>query len=500
MQDFLTDPVKFQQLCWPHIRLYDKQVEILYSLRDNDETFVPAGNGLGKDFVAGLAVLWFFCSRRPCRVVTSSVDGNQLEAVLWGEIRRFISTSRFPLPILENHLYLRQKQSNGTAVPNSYCIGRVVKLAEGMLGHHLPKASDGTPRTLVVFDEASAIMDEAYNNSDTWAHRKLVIGNCYPTSNFFYQGVKAGDLKSPKGYYRKVIRITGEDSPNVRFSRLEEKKGETTHTVIIPGVLDRETYDKRRLLWDNMRQCIGLDAMFYEGQEVKLFPDVWLTRAKLAKVNPGMGRRVLGIDVAEGGDDTCWTVINETGILFLEAIKTPDTSIIYNKTRAIQAAWGVRDEDTFFDRGGGGKQHADYLRSKGHNVNTIGFGEAATDPRILSRARTIRERLRDAEQRYVYKNRRAEMYGLTRLLLDPLSEKPFGIPAQYAELHRQLKAFPLMFDSEGRMMLPPKNKSNAKQISLIDVIGCSPDEADSLVLAVFGLMRRSVKREARVFA
>jgi len=44
----LLDPIKFINLCWPKVRLYKEQEEILYSLRDNDETFVPAGNMLGR--------------------------------------------------------------------------------------------------------------------------------------------------------------------------------------------------------------------------------------------------------------------------------------------------------------------------------------------------------------------------------------------------------------------------------------------------------------------
>jgi hypothetical protein len=42
------DPIEFQKLLWPDITFYDKQKEILYSVLDNNETFVPAGNMLGR--------------------------------------------------------------------------------------------------------------------------------------------------------------------------------------------------------------------------------------------------------------------------------------------------------------------------------------------------------------------------------------------------------------------------------------------------------------------
>jgi hypothetical protein len=92
-----VDPIDFAAVLWPNITFYDKQREIIYSVVHNDETFVPAGHMLGKDFVAAFVALWFFLSRVPCRVVTTSADYPQLEAVLWGEIRRFVQTAAFSL-------------------------------------------------------------------------------------------------------------------------------------------------------------------------------------------------------------------------------------------------------------------------------------------------------------------------------------------------------------------------------------------------------------------
>lgn len=202
----LINPPLLVHTLWPEVELYSKQYDILYSLRDNDETFVHAGNMLGKDFVAGLAVLWFFLTRSPVRVVTTSADYSQLESVLWGEIRRFMSSSRVPLnadkggPIIVNHLHLRKRRGDDVC-GISYCIGRVAAKGEGMLGHHVAEVGDGIPRTLFVADEASGVDDVSYERADTWARRKLVIGNPYPPSPgcmFFYKGVKGGNLEVSK--------------------------------------------------------------------------------------------------------------------------------------------------------------------------------------------------------------------------------------------------------------------------------------------------------------
>lgn len=195
IREAMADPVKFVALCWPEIKLYDKQQEIMYSVRDNDETFVPAGNMLGKDFVSALITLWFFCSRSPAIVITTSSSQSQLKSVLWGEMGTFMATTKFPLPLVVNDMWLRQKLPTGEPMPGKcYVRGIVTDREETLQGHHLPWGPNKLPRTLAIFDEASSIEDRYYNAVDTWAHRKLIIGNPLPCSNIFYRAVKAGDV------------------------------------------------------------------------------------------------------------------------------------------------------------------------------------------------------------------------------------------------------------------------------------------------------------------
>lgn len=199
MSDWHLNPHRFARAFWPDIYFYDKQVEVMESVVHDGETFVPAGNMLGKDFVTAFIILWFFLTRTPCRVITTSVDHSQLEGVLWGELRRFIQTCKYPLsadkggPLIINHLHLR-KMVNRQICGLSYCVGRVAAKGEGMLGHHIAEVGDGIPRTLFVADEASGVDDVSYERACTWARRKLLIGNCYPCSNFFFHGCKGGDL------------------------------------------------------------------------------------------------------------------------------------------------------------------------------------------------------------------------------------------------------------------------------------------------------------------
>lgn len=487
------DPFKFIKMCWPKVVLYDKQRAILRSVFNNDETVVPAGNMLGKDFIAALIALTFFMTRHPCRVVTTSVDQGQLENVLWGEINNFIDTSRYELPLKVNYCEIH-KIVKGKIDKKSYLIGRVAAKEEGLLGHHLARGENNSPHTLMIYDEASGIMDGFKGKTDTWAHRTLIIGNPYPCENFFKEAVRNGPVATDDGTrkYVEVIRIRAEDSPNVRLAQVQIALGEKpTNEVIIPGVLGFEEYVKRRKLWDPMKQCISLDADFYEGAETKMYPSEWLNRCEKVYQNLHGKKRqaqVIGVDVAEGGDSSVWTVLDHFGIIEQKSIKTPDTNVIPGITLELMARYGVDAKDVWFDRGGGGKQHVDRLRSMGHKVRSVAFGEPATDP-LQNKPKSMSRRVDANEVQYVYKNKRAEMYGLLRLRMDPVEEVGFAIPHYLTELRRQLSLMPLDYDKEGRLYLPPKKKPNpkSKEVSLIDIIKRSPDESDSLVIACYGL-------------
>lgn len=515
----VVDPVALIKELWPDVYLYDKQRQVAYSLWENDETFVPAGNMLGKDFVAGLLALAYFLSREECRIVTTSVDATQLNAVLWGEIRHFIQTAKCPLsateggPLIINDLHIR-KIINGKRCEKSYILGRVAnQTGEGMLGHHIAKNGDGIPRTLFIADEASGVPHVYYEKADTWADRKLIIGNCYPCENFFKHAVKGrpgtndrgGDIPrtNGKGFYRKVIKITALDSPNVQIGMKQQSYGwEPDNDIIVPGVKSWGDFQKNLALWDDVKKTVSLYAEFYEGVDLLLYPPQWLDRANLLAETlslTGRKARAIGVDPAEGGDKTSWSVVDDLGLMYQLSKKTPDTAVITAETLALMHRFDVPAEQVLFDSGGGGKQHADRLREQGYQVRTIGFGETVMPPPKRMVFTPLDDKIENKEERYVYKNRRAEMYGELSLLLDPgYNPQGFAIPAVYNELRRQLAPMPRLYDPEGRLRMLPKNKRDktSKELTLLDLLGCSPDEADSLVLAVYGLVNRSKRATA----
>jgi hypothetical protein len=525
----LKDPVKFGKCFWPHVTFYREQIDIIRSVESNIETYVKAGNMLGKDFVTAFIVLYFFLTRHPCRVITTSVDSSQLEGVLWGEIRNFIATSRIPLthdkggPIIDNHLHLR-KVVKGKTCGLSYVLGRVAKKGEGLLGHHIADRGDGIPRTLAIGDEASGLDDDVHTRCTTWAKRLLFIGNPYPCSNFFKKYCQEGDARNPNNkrqYFRKVYKIKGDDSPNVRRALEEIRHGLIpSGKMIVPGVLPYDDYLYRRTTWDKIRQHISLDAEFYEGSEILLYPPDWLDRAE-RRFNELRGRkriaRAIGIDPAEGGDKTSLCAVDEYGMIDVEACKTPDTNEIVGMVIAFGHKHGAPPENWVFDRGGGGKQIADRIRAMGGqyaHVRTVGFGESVS-PNPKRGMKTLTEQVDNREERYTYVNRRAQLFHDLSQLLDPSSFgigdlwgtliKRYKLDAEQltggfailpnVDIRKQMAMIPKLYDKEGRIRMLPKNKTSkeSSEKTLVEIIGHSPDELDSTVLAVYGMLYKGTK-------
>jgi len=216
----VTDPVKFASHFWPEKSFFNKQVEITYSVRDNVETVVPAGNMLGKDYIAGYIatsgimypqmyfppeyVRWIDSQRSPSnpyphtvRIITTSVKDDHLR-VLWGEIGRWVQSCRYPMDYRKckeggyiiNHREIKKLYGSGeNRVEDkiSYLRGMVSEKGEGMAGHH-------AAYTFCIVDEASGVDDIVYTQAATWAKKFLIIGNPNPTANFFYRMVKGGDI------------------------------------------------------------------------------------------------------------------------------------------------------------------------------------------------------------------------------------------------------------------------------------------------------------------
>ncbi len=194
MRKCVIDPLKFKKMMWPDVSFYNKQEELIYSVEDNVETHVPAGNKLGKDFIAGYIAVSNMLRYRAIgtvRIITTSVKDDHLR-VLWGEMLRFIQTAKYPLlkekggPLVVSHRDIRII-TNKQQCPISYLRGMVSEKGEGLAGHH-------ADYTLIIGDEASGLDDQVHTMAQGWAKRFLYIGNPNPTDNFWRKAIDGGDI------------------------------------------------------------------------------------------------------------------------------------------------------------------------------------------------------------------------------------------------------------------------------------------------------------------
>ena len=169
------DPIQTFGALWPQYKLWYKQAEIIRSVWENRETFVYAGNELGKDFTAGAIIVMTFLMFDECRIVATSVSDRQL-AVLWGETQRFIYDSAVPLTVDEggfwvvnhHHVY---KYRKGKVDTISYIKFMVAGKGETLEGHH---AND---MTLAVIDEACHDSETDVLTNEGWKRFSSLTGN-----------------------------------------------------------------------------------------------------------------------------------------------------------------------------------------------------------------------------------------------------------------------------------------------------------------------------------
>jgi hypothetical protein len=532
------DPILFVRTFWPAVKLAEYQVQILESVRDCGETWVHSSNESGKSWIAAVAALWFFCTR-PSIVITTAPTETHLRSILWAEICTLLRSATLNgqpamFGFVVNELEIRHKDEAGAKIPRYFMLGRVAEKVESLQGYHLAELADGSPTVFFLFDEASAIRPEFFEAASAQAHTTLIIGNPLTIEGPFYQACRSGDQKHPDGsgrLFRKVLHVSGDHSPNVIAGRAWEAGGKVGKCPRpIPGILSWEQYQERLANWPPMRVRTRLLGLFPDEAGQKLFPPEWLDIAqalgrKIAAYNsqPGQERGrlrtgrpfALGIDVAHGGGDlTSFCVLGRWGVPFVWNAElrrwewaiftkpTPDTQEIPGTTLRLMKRFNIAPQAVAFDSGGGGQQIADQLRGHGYDVSNVDFGST--------------EGVDTAE----YKNRRVAMYGELRKAMEPkpgvrrlLATDPaewhgkklrcLALPPDEADLRQDLAVLPLLYDGEGRLRLPPKDKprktSGRSEPCVRELLGGrSPDRGDALALAYFAWTAGQEYREASV--
>lgn len=402
-------------------------MKVCRSMRDRRRTAVPAGNGVGKTFLAACLVLWFLYCFDNSKVLTTAPTWFQVENLLWREVRTILSKSALT--------------GNGKITLTSLNLGSEW-FAVG-LSTNDPTRFQGihAPFILIVFDEATGVANEIWEAAEGIAvgnnDRFLAIGNpTDPTARF--KQVCDSELWN-------VIRLSGEEHPNV----LEDAD-------IVPGAVTRSWVKEKEIEYG------GRDSAFYRARVLGLFPEQGddmlisladVERAQTRWQKPAVGiPDALGVDVARYGMD--------------ETVEIE----LYGSTAAMPRAFHGQDT---MKTAGAIKANAAIKKA----VDDAGLGGGVTDrlkeQKVEILAYNAGASAYDKEQ---FLNRRAESWWLIR---EMLKKDELDLPPDN-KLAADLTNIKFNYTSRGQIKLESKDEIKKRT-------GRSPDRGDALAIALAAL-------------
>lgn len=300
--------------------VWEKQVEILESVRDNDRTSVCSGHKIGKSNTAGILAWWFFESFDDARVILTSVTARQVDAVLWREVRKMRVRAgrcldckladlerpeeirrRFPAPSPCPHSSLLSRgkmpdlaRSGFRADDQREIVGFTAREAEAVAGF-------SGENILFEADEASGIEDaifQAIDGNRAGGAKSVLFSNPTRNEGEFFDSHHSKALRlDPRGKlvgFYKIVHVSSEETPNVLARR-----------KVIPGLATFEWVEEKKREWgvDSALYKVRVKGEFVLNEEGKILSLHALTMAEARwEETPGEGRLQIGLDPAGPGD------------------------------------------------------------------------------------------------------------------------------------------------------------------------------------------------------
>lgn len=428
------------------IELWDKQLDIVRSVRDNEKTACRSGFGLGKTFVVAGIALWFINFFRPATVLTTAPSWIQVEEVLWRSMRKLYNRAAERGTRLAGNLYNTKYD-----LKDSFAIGLSVDNPVRLQGFH-------DKNVLLLFDEAPGVPKEIWDTvegamSGGNLKRWVAIGNPIMPEGDFYDC-----FFGKKSAHWNKIHISCLDSPNV-------KAGE----IVVPGLVDKKWVEQRKVEW-------GEDSPLYKSKVLGEFPDEasdvlvlikWILEAQHKVMEDHNDERILAVDVARHGRDR--TVFIEMNGFEMKAVRTLQGKPT-NET-AGAALWMAKDrglETIIVDDTGVGGGVTDMIRERKPadvRLVPINFSQRPDDPQHFAMWRDEAWwRLRES-----FRNKDIKILNLDEIVAD------------LCDVH-------YTYNSKGQLKIETKDemKSRGKK---------SPDFGDALAMAIWYLSRPRVTKE-----
>lgn len=429
---------------------WEKQIQILNSIRDNKVTAVKSCHAAGKSFVASAGILWYLYNHPHSICISTAPTDRQVTGILWKEIRTAHARAKVKL--------------HGT------CLTQELKLGEDhfAMGFTAPeRAGDKfqgwhSEHLLVVADEASGVSPEIFDAIDglltSDQSRLLMIGNpINPSGRFFKEFSSFGATK---------ITISAYDTPNFTQFGIKELdivdgtwREKVTGALTAPFLVTPGWVADRVAQWstDSPLYLSKVLAQFPSSGDNTLIPLYQIEQAIERSLNPSEPVQ-LGVDVARfGGDETVLMLRQGPKARIFKVLPMSDTMATAGEViRAIRETGATLAK---IDSVGVGAGTFDRLKEQKLPVVEMSSGTSATD----------KER---------YANARAEWWWTLRSRFE---SGDIDIPNDEA-LVTQLSGIRYKVTSKGQILIESKDEMKRRGVP-------SPDRADALML-VFGMSTR----------
>jgi len=409
------------------------QVNFLNAIARGDRKIsVRSGHGVGKSTASSWAMLWFFLTRSPVKVVVTAPTSAQLFDAMFAELKRWINE----LPeLLNNMIEVKQDRIVFKSAPNEMFISARTSRAEQ------PEALQGihSEHVMLVADEASgvpeAVFEAAAGSMSGHNAVTLLLGNPTRSSGFFF------DTHNRLSGEWTTFRVSCTDSPRVSdeyVSEMMSRYGEDSNAfrIRVLGEFPRSDDDTMipMELIDGARQR--------DVTHNKYAPVVW------------------GLDVARFGSDSSALCKRQANAV-IEKIRVWKNLDLMQLTGAVVAEYEALEE---------GNRPSEIL------VDSIGLGAGVVD-RLMelglpARGINVSESPSFGTQ---YRNLRAELWAKAKAWLE---RRDCFLPAD-ERLISELATVRYKFASNGKLQIESKDDIRRRGLP-------SPDVADAFVLTFAG--------------
>lgn len=454
--EYPADPTQFMTEVLGY-KVWGKLGDILNSVRDNHDTVVASGFGVGKSVVAAALACWYISTHDPAVVITLAPTWNQVNSIIWRYIRSVGRKAGLPGRIMETPRWeiTTEKYAYGLS-PRKSTEADMASLQ----GRH-------APNQLIIMDEAAGLPRKIWETVQGLAvsenNRVLAIGNPIEQAGPFYEA-----CVSPHWNH---IRISCMEHPNVIYGR-----------DAIPGAVSRSWIEQRAEEWAtpcepktpggvNLWWC---DKWVYplpvftakvlgiapEQSDDQLISMSWVNAAQNT-FQPMGDDTTLACDPApRAGDDTAIAIRSGNRIIEVVRRKTHTTGAVVGFIRQMMLMHNV--DAVIIDEGGSGIGVVDECRRQSITVRAVNGASGSTQKKRFSNLRSqmwwnLREALRK---------------GLVQLPVDTMLEADLTAVRWGSDLYQRI----LLEDKEETKKRIKRSPDSGDAVALLFAHGQGLDE------------------------